>query len=83
LIIFTGFHDPYSIGFVGQKEQPGPILSLVKARPFDRVILPSTPIMGKNTLATKEALESSLAALDVRIRELQLHDPTDNVILPL
>lgn len=27
LLTFTGFQDPYSIGLVGQEEQPGPILS--------------------------------------------------------
>ena len=39
LLTFTGFHDPYAIGLVGQQEQPGPILSLVGARSFDQVIL--------------------------------------------
>lgn len=39
LLTFTGFHDPYAVGLVGQEEQPGPILSLVGARVFDRVIL--------------------------------------------
>jgi len=76
LLTFTGFHDPYSIGLVGQEEQPGPILSLVKVRSFDRVILFSTPIMEKNTLATREALRSSLPALNVQVRDLPLDDPT-------
>jgi Regulator of RNA terminal phosphate cyclase/Sigma-54 interaction domain/CRISPR-associated protein (Cas_Csm6) len=81
LLTFTGFHDPYSIGLVGQEEQPGPILSLVKARSFDQVILFSTPIMEKNTLATREALQSSLPALDVQVRDLQLNDPTNYVAI--
>jgi DNA-binding NtrC family response regulator len=81
LLTFTGFHDPYSIGLVGQEEQPGPILSLVKVRSFDRVILFSTPIMGKNTLATKEALHSALPALDVQVRDLPLDDPTNYVAI--
>jgi hypothetical protein len=49
LLTFTGFHDPYVIGLVGQEEQPGPILSLVGARSFDRVILFSTPNTEKHT----------------------------------
>jgi DNA-binding NtrC family response regulator len=81
LLTFTGFHDPYLIGLVGQEEQPGPILSLAKARSFDRVILFSTPIMEKNTLATREALQSSLPALDVQVRDLPLNDPTDYVAI--
>jgi hypothetical protein len=43
LLTFTGFHDPYAVGLVGQEEQPGPILSLVGVRSFDRVILFATP----------------------------------------
>ena len=34
LLTFTGFHDPYSLGLVGEEEQPGPILSLVGAVTF-------------------------------------------------
>ena len=43
LLTFTGFHDPYSKGLVDQEEQPGPILSLLSARPFDQVYLFDTP----------------------------------------
>jgi len=55
LLTFTGFQDPYAIGLVGQDEQPGPILSLVAARSFDRIILFSTPNTEKNTTATRGA----------------------------
>jgi sigma54-dependent transcription regulator len=81
LLTFTGFHDPHSIGLIGQEEQPGPILSLVKARSFDRVILFSTPIMGKNTIATREALHSAVPALEVQVRDLPLDDPTNYVAI--
>lgn len=54
LLTFTGFHDPYAVGLVGQEEQPGPILSLVSARSFDRIFLFSTPGVEKRTGATKE-----------------------------
>ena len=39
LITFTGFNDPYSKTLVEGDEQPGPILSLLAAKQFDRVIL--------------------------------------------
>ena len=39
LLTFTGFHNPYAVGLVGQEEQPGPILSLVGAKLFNRIIL--------------------------------------------
>jgi hypothetical protein len=57
LLTFTGFHDPYAIGLIGQEEQPGPILSLVRTRSFDRIILFSTPATGRNTSAAKEKLQ--------------------------
>ena len=32
LLSFTGFNDPFSKGLVEQEEQPGPILSVLKAK---------------------------------------------------
>ena len=43
LLTFTGFHDPFFKGLVGQEEQPGPILSLLSMRSFDRIYLFNTP----------------------------------------
>jgi transcriptional regulator with AAA-type ATPase domain len=79
LLTFTGFQDPYAIGLVGQEEQPGPILSLVGARSFDRIILFSTPRDEKNTLATRDALQSLYPRVEIEVRDLPLHDPTDYV----
>src|SRR3989442_2415864 len=81
LLTFTGFHDPYAIGLVGQQEQPGPILSLVGARSFDQVILFSTPGAEKNTLATREALRSLYPGLAVEVRDFPLDDPTDYIAI--
>ncbi|MBI3799526.1 MAG: sigma 54-interacting transcriptional regulator [Deltaproteobacteria bacterium] len=81
LLTFTGFHDPYAVGLVGEEEQPGPILSLVGARSFDRVVLFSTPGAEKNTLATNEALQSLHRNLDVEVRDLALADPTDYIAI--
>src|SRR3989441_549525 len=81
LLTFTGFHDPYAIGLIGQQEQPGPILSLVGARSFDQVVLFSTPGTEKNTLATKEALRSLYPGLNVEIRDFPLGDPTDYIAI--
>jgi DNA-binding NtrC family response regulator len=81
LLTFTGFQDPYAIGLVGQEEQPGPILSLVGARTFERIILFSTPSTDKNTLATSDALRSLYPKAGIEVRDLQLHDPTDYVAI--
>src|SRR5215510_12253692 len=81
LLTFTGFHDPYAVGLVGQEEQPGPILSLVGTRSFDRVVLFSTPGAEKNTLATKEALQALHPKLDVEVRDFSLANPTDYIAI--
>lgn len=81
LLTFTGFHDPYAVGLIGQEEQPGPILSLVNARTFDQVILFSTPNAEKNTIATEKALRSLHPGLKVEVRDLPLIDPTDYVAI--
>jgi transcriptional regulator with AAA-type ATPase domain len=82
LLTFTGFHDPYSKGLVGQEEQPGPILSLVSVRLFQYIILFSTPSTAEHTQATKDALNSLYPQLPVEIRDFPLDDPTDyNAIL--
>jgi DNA-binding NtrC family response regulator len=81
LLSFTGFQDPYAIGLVGQEEQAGPILSLVAARSFERIILFSTPRTEKNTRATSNALQSLYPQLSIEVRDLLLHDPTDYVAI--
>ncbi|MFQ5685279.1 MAG: hypothetical protein ACE5GV_01330 [Candidatus Scalindua sp.] len=43
LLTFTGFHDPYTKGLIEEEELPGPILSLLNAKVFDKIILFSTP----------------------------------------
>jgi DNA-binding NtrC family response regulator len=74
LLTFTGFHDPYSRGLVGEEDQPGPILSLVSQRAFDRIILLSTPNTEKNTAGTVAALGSRVP---IEVVPLPLFDPTD------
>jgi len=81
LLTFTGFHDPYSPGLIGEEEQAGPILSLVAARSFERIILFSTPNTQKNTSATVEALRTLHPNMAVEVKDLPLDDPTDYVTI--
>jgi Regulator of RNA terminal phosphate cyclase len=81
LLTFTGFQDPYAIGLVGEEEQLGPILSLVSARTFDRIILFSTPNTESNTTATRDTLQSLYPKASIEVRGLALHDPTDYVAI--
>ena len=77
LLTFTGFQDPYSLGLVGDEEQPGPILSLLATRSFDRVFLFSTPRTEKNTSATLRILNELYPQLSAEVVDFPLEDPTD------
>lgn len=77
LLSFVGFHDPYSRGLVGEQDQPGPILSLLEARSFDKVILFSTPNTSSLTDETLDAVTARHSEIDVERRDILLGDPTD------
>jgi transcriptional regulator with AAA-type ATPase domain len=77
LLTFTGFQDPYSLGLVGEDEQPGPILSLLRTKSFDKIILFPTPRTEKNTSATRNVISSEFPDIEIEIRELPLNDPID------
>ncbi len=77
LLTFTGFHDPYTKGLLGDEEQPGPILSLVAARPFHEIVLISTPSTRALTEATVQALAQVSPDLTARTIHLGIEDPTD------
>jgi DNA-binding NtrC family response regulator len=76
LLTFTGFHDPFSPGLVEGEEQPGPILSLLSVRSFDRVYLFSTPTTDGVTRATRDEIEARHPKTRVEILDTPLEDPT-------
>ena len=77
LLTFTGFHDPYAMGLIGDEEQPGPILSLINARQFERVVLFSTARVETNSRGTLDAIRELHPSIKVEVRDLSLEDPTD------
>jgi transcriptional regulator with GAF, ATPase, and Fis domain len=81
LLTFAGFHDPYALGLVGEEGLAGPILSLVGARTFDRVIIVSTPNTETNTAACCSALTERHPRMQVEARHLPLTDPTNYVAI--
>jgi len=81
LLTFTGFHDPFFKGLIRDIEQPGPILSLAKAKSFDKIILFSTPATEKITSDTRVALKSLSQTTDIEILDIPLDDPTDYAII--
>jgi len=80
LLTFTGFHDPFSPTVVEKRKQAGPILSLVEAMGFDRVILFDTPGTAENTKQTLEALRERAPDIPTEVHSASdLADPTDHL----
>ena len=77
LYTFVGFHDPYSLGLLGDEQQPGPILSLLGAQKFDNVVLFSTPGAAKQTDSTLLAIHERYPAVEAMVKAIGLDDPTD------
>lgn len=77
LITFTGFQDPYSKGLQAENEQSGPILSLLAVRPFDCVILFSTPNTVEHSASTEAAICERHPNVEVTVVEIALKDPTN------
>lgn len=77
LLSFVGFQDPYARGLVGEQEQPGPILSLLQVRKFDRVVLFGTPNTARLTVETAEVIRTQHPTIDVEALDVPLSDPTD------
>ena len=81
LLTFTGFHDPFFKGLIGQAEQPGPILSLLSVRSFERIYLFDTPATQKLTKNTKKAIAECYDKSQIEVLTVDLSDPTDYQII--
>lgn len=77
LLTFTGYHDPYTNGLIGEEEQTGPILSILNNKVFDKVILFATPILKANTLATVREIDKLHPHMSVELIDFNISDPTD------
>jgi DNA-binding NtrC family response regulator len=77
LLTFTGFHDPFYPGAIAGADQEGPVLSLLRIVPIDRIVLFATPGTREITQATEEAVRQRYPARQVDIRCFSLDDPTD------
>lgn len=77
LLTFTGFQDPFTKGPLAANEQVGPILTLLSARSFDRVVLLSTPNTTQHSRDTQEAIRQRYPQTRVELIEIALADPTD------
>lgn len=80
LLSFTGFHDPYSPSVVEQRQQAGPILSMIEALNIDAVELFDTPGTTDNTQRTITALAEQYPRMTVSVHHAEmLEDPTDHI----
>ena len=80
LLAFTGVHDPFA-GTPGAPE-PGPVLTVAAALPFDCVQLLSTPDTRENAAQTREVLQQQHQNMTVEICNVPLKDPGDHSGIP-
>ncbi len=78
LVTFTGMTDPF---VSPSTAKPGPILSLLAQRTFDRIYLLSTPGTNRQTRATKELIAERHIESQLVIVSTGLEDPTDYVAI--
>ncbi|MCB9365899.1 MAG: sigma 54-interacting transcriptional regulator [Calditrichaeota bacterium] len=77
LLTFTGFHDPFHKGLVEQEELLGPILSLLAARSFSKVILIDTPATREITKQTAFEVGERHGSALTEVIKCDFNDPTD------
>ena len=77
LFAFVDPKDPFMPSEIAGEDQPGPILSLMAARPFDFLFLFHTPHTRSNALATRDEVERRYEKCHVMIHELPVSDPKD------
>lgn len=79
LFSFVGGHDPESASLPTGQPTDGPILSLVKHRHFDRIVLLVTPAMKDRAAETARRLRGRAPETDVALCDCTLRDPTDHI----
>ena len=75
LLTFTGFHAPFSPAVVTNKQEEGPILTVIDACQVDRVFLISTSNTAEITQLTKEAIEEKNSDVATEIITTSIDDP--------
>jgi len=77
LFAFVDHKDPFMPAGVEEEELPGPILSILGARAFDRVHLFHTPQLSQAATSTEEAIQDRWPECRVVHHELPVSDPKD------
>ena len=77
LLSFVGFHDPFFIGPADSEQREGPLLSLLRGKPFDVAVVISTPNTNDRTVQAMEAVAERFPDIEAVHHHVELSDPTD------
>ena len=77
LFAFVDHKDPFTPTPVAGEEQPGPVLSIMAAKPFDFLLLFFTPHTRTNAEATCREVRKRFPKCQVVEHELPVSDPKD------
>lgn len=85
LVTFAGGDDPFAPSLIHGDEQPGPVLSLLRAHDFARVVLLDLACLKAHTDATQEAVREEFPKLALSSHRLDLPEPfhLDNLVRAL
>jgi hypothetical protein len=77
LFAFVDPKDPFTAGEIAGEPSPGPVLSILSARPFTDVFLFHTPQTRENAEATVREISERHPGCRVDVRPLPVSDPKD------
>jgi DNA-binding NtrC family response regulator len=77
LFAFVDPKDPFMSSGIEGEGLPGPILSILAARPFESLVLFNTPHTRTNAAAASAEVRRRHPACNLTVHELQISDPKD------
>jgi transcriptional regulator with AAA-type ATPase domain len=77
LFAFIDLKDPYAAAEIAGEMAPGPVLSILAARPFTHAFLFHTPQTRENAAATLREIAERHPGCRVELRSLRVSDPKD------
>src|SRR5437016_1244959 len=77
LFAFVDPKDPFMAGEIAGQELPGPILSIMSAKPFGHLYLFHTPHTRENAATTEKEVSSRYPECQIVVHELPVSDPKD------
>jgi DNA-binding NtrC family response regulator len=81
LFAFVDPKDPFAAGEVAEEQFPGPILSILSAKKFDRIFLFYTPHTRKNAQETEAEAFQRYPDCRITLHELPISDPKNYRVL--